>query len=100
LQTSVRIHRADSIIADGIKKGWALLPAKRPASPVIHKLIDIHDRSPVILDPANWDTWLHAPLEELYQFDRPYPAERMVVEHTDAPWFRKKASAPAGPSLL
>jgi hypothetical protein len=40
LQTSVRIHRGDSIIADGIKKGWALLPAKRPAGPVIHKLID------------------------------------------------------------
>lgn len=40
MQTSVRIHRADSIIADGIKKGWALLPVKRPAGPVIHKLID------------------------------------------------------------
>jgi len=40
LQTSVRIHRGDSIIADGIKKGWALLPAKRPAGPVIHKLVD------------------------------------------------------------
>lgn len=47
------------------------------------ELIDIHERSPVILDPADWDTWLHAPLEDLYQFDRPYPGERMVVEHTD-----------------
>ena len=42
----------------------------------------------------------HAPLEELHQFDRPYPVDHMVVVHTDAPWFRKKGSAPAAPSLL
>ncbi|WP_375194872.1 SOS response-associated peptidase [Sphingobium sp.] len=64
------------------------------------ELIDIHDRSPVILDPQEWDIWLHAPLEELYQFDRPYPADRMIVEHTANPWFRKKGSAPMGPALL
>ena len=28
-------------------------------------LIDIHDRSPVIVDPADWDFWLTAPLEDL-----------------------------------
>jgi len=64
------------------------------------ELVDIHDRSPVILDPSDWDVWLNAPLEDLYQFDRPYPADRMTVEHTDAPWFRKKGSASAGPILL
>ncbi|WP_375194625.1 SOS response-associated peptidase [Sphingobium sp.] len=64
------------------------------------ELIDIHDRSPVILDLEDWETWLHAPLEDLYQFDRPYPAERMIVEHTANPWFRKKGSDPAGPALL
>jgi putative SOS response-associated peptidase YedK len=64
------------------------------------ELIDIHDRSPVILDPKDWDTWLHAPLDDLYQFDRPYPADRMIVQHTDAPWYRKKGSGPSGSMLL
>lgn len=61
------------------------------------ELAHIHDRSPVILDPADWDTWLHAPLADLYQFDRPFPADRMVVEATANPWFRKKGGA--NPSL-
>lgn len=64
------------------------------------ELADIHDRSPVILDPSDWDTWLHAPLEDLYRFDRPYPADRIIVDHTDAPWFRKKGAPSAGPALL
>ncbi len=62
------------------------------------ELAHIHDRSPVILDPQDWDTWLTAPLEDLYQFDRPYPAGRMIVEATDAPWFRAKG-APTGAVL-
>jgi putative SOS response-associated peptidase YedK len=62
-------------------------------------LADIHDRSPVIIDPSDWDTWLHAPLEELYQFDRPYPADRLIVDHTSEPWF-KRAAPIAGPTLL
>lgn len=63
------------------------------------ELAYIHDRSPVILNPADWDTWLHAPLKDLYQFDRPYPADRMEIDATDTLWFRKKGSAP-GPVLL
>jgi len=59
---------------------------------------DIHDRSPVILDPEHWRTWLTAPLADLYQFDRPYPAERMVVERTDIPWVKRKE--PEAASLL
>ncbi len=58
----------------------------------------IHDRSPVIIDPADWQTWLTAPLEELYRFDVPYPAERLQVEHTDQPWFKPKGKAPAPPA--
>lgn len=64
------------------------------------ELADIHDRSPVIVDPQDWDTWLHAPLPDLYQFDRPYPASKIEVDHTDNPWFRKKGSETAGPTLL
>lgn len=57
------------------------------------ELSHIHDRSPVILDPADWDTWLHAPLPDLYRFDRAYPADRMIVEATEAPWFRSAGVA-------
>lgn len=53
------------------------------------ELTDIHDRSPVIIDPEHWDRWLRAPLEELYQFDQPYPGERLTVECTDNPWFQR-----------
>jgi putative SOS response-associated peptidase YedK len=49
------------------------------------ELAHIHDRSPVILDREHWHTWLTAPLAELYQFDRPYPAECMAVEATLEP---------------
>jgi len=63
------------------------------------ELAHIHDRSPVILDPSDWDFWLRAPLDELYRFDRPYPADRMIVEATDNPWFRPKGTE-AGLRLL
>lgn len=53
------------------------------------ELAHIHDRSPVILEPADWSTWLNAPLGDLYQFDRPFPAQRMMVEITDTPWVRR-----------
>lgn len=53
------------------------------------ELEHIHDRSPVILTPDQWQTWLTAPLEELYQFDRPFPADAMGVEVTKEPWARR-----------
>lgn len=59
------------------------------------ELADIHDRSPVILDPEDWETWLHAPLEELYRFDRPYPADRISVNRTSVLWKAGGASLPA-----
>jgi len=46
----------------------------------------IHDRSPVILAPDEWQTWLNAPLADLYQFDRPWPADDVLVEGTDVLW--------------
>lgn len=58
------------------------------------ELADIHDRSPVILDPQDWETWLSAPLDALYQFNRPYPVSKMHVERTNAPWFKRAAQAP------
>ena len=50
--------------------------------------------------PEDWDTWLHAPLEELYQFDQPYPGERLIVERTSMPWFQRKASGSVDRALL
>ena len=55
------------------------------------ELADIHDRSPVIIDPDDWSTWLTAPLPDLYQFDRPLPVERMIVDATEKPWFQRKS---------
>ena len=57
------------------------------------ELIDIHDRSPVIIDPEHWDTWLTAPLEDLFQFDKPYPAAKITVDATSALWARKSGPA-------
>ncbi len=63
------------------------------------ELEHIHDRSPVILDPQDWDTWLNAPLADLYQFDRPLPVERMIVEATSRPWFQRAADLTADRQL-
>ncbi len=52
------------------------------------ELSGIHDRCPVILDRDQWDDWLTAPLPELVRFDRPFPAERMVIEPTAKLWAR------------
>lgn len=50
------------------------------------ELRSIHDRSPVILRPEEWSTWLTAPLADLFQFDRPWPATATVVDATRILW--------------
>lgn len=50
------------------------------------ELAEIHDRSPVILAPEDWEAWLTAPLEELARFDRPWPADDVKVEATNVLW--------------
>lgn len=50
------------------------------------ELGDIHDRSPVILAPREWATWLNAPLQDLYRFDRPWPADDAQVDATETLW--------------
>jgi putative SOS response-associated peptidase YedK len=62
------------------------------------EFLHIHDRSPVIIDPKDWMTWLTAPLPDLYQFDRPYPAAKMTVEETKTPWYQRTPPEP-GPLL-
>lgn len=37
----------------------------------------IHDRMPVIISPEDWQRWLAAPVEDVAELVRPYPAEAM-----------------------
>ncbi|WP_333840536.1 SOS response-associated peptidase family protein [Novosphingobium sp.] len=50
------------------------------------ELAGIHDRSPVILAPADWEPWLQAPLNELARFDRPWPADDVTIDATRNLW--------------
>jgi putative SOS response-associated peptidase YedK len=59
-------------------------------------LSDIHDRAPVILEPDQWETWLTAPLADLYKFDVALPVERVDVQHTDQPWWQAKGTPATG----
>lgn len=52
------------------------------------ELSEIHDRSPVILAPQDWEAWLTAPLDQLRRFDRPWPAADTAVCETRVPWTR------------
>lgn len=52
------------------------------------ELAKIHDRAPVILAADDWETWLTAPLDDLYKFDRPWPAAAVKVDATDRSWVR------------
>lgn len=53
------------------------------------ELSHIHDRSPVILLPGQYRTWLTAPLPDLYQFDVPFPSDQTRVEPTTDLWARR-----------
>ncbi|SBV33189.1 conserved protein of unknown function [uncultured Sphingopyxis sp.] len=59
------------------------------------ELWDIHDRMPVILQPEDHDTWLHAPAEEAMALVAKYPANRLSVRRTDEPWLARRATAPS-----
>jgi|GEM_PF-187939 len=50
------------------------------------ELADIHDRSPVILAPEDWETWLSAPLDDLRRLDRPWSAADTAFVRTQVPW--------------
>jgi len=46
------------------------------------RIAEIHDRMPVILDPADYDAWLDPALQDaarLLPLLRPYPAERTTL---------------------
>lgn len=49
---------------------------------------DTNERMPVLLDPGEYDWWLHGSIRDVigFQFRPPVPAERIVVRRTDDPW--------------
>ena len=59
------------------------------------ELMAIHDRCPVILTREDWEPWLTAPLTELRQFDRAWPASDIQIEATDQLWARKGGATQA-----
>jgi len=60
------------------------------------ELVSIHDRSPVILDPQDWDAWLSAPLADLKRYDRPYPADKLKITSTNVLWKDGGREVPKG----
>lgn len=58
------------------------------------ELLAIHDRSPVILPPEHWNTWLTAPFDQLAQFDKPWPAAKTMVDSTNLLWKNGLPSPP------
>ena len=40
------------------------------------------DRMPMILDPADYDLWLHGTPDQAFALIRPYPLERMVIHQS------------------
>ena len=52
----------------------------------------IHDRMPVVLQPHEYDQWLHGSFDEAVAFqDRCYPDELIEMVRTSDPWNKPKA---------
>ena len=64
------------------------------------ELFEIHDRMPVILHPDEHDAWLNAPAEDAIALLRKYPANRLVVDHTEVPWFKRRDTTPETRALI
>ena len=64
------------------------------------ELWHIHDRMPVILRPDDHETWLHAPAEEAMALVGKFPAEKLLLDQTDVPWFKRRDTEAEGPRLI
>jgi putative SOS response-associated peptidase YedK len=60
-----------------------------------------NDRMPVLVDPYEYDAWLHGGIRDVtgFQHRAPFAAERMVVEQTEDLWRSGKLRAKAQPQL-
>lgn len=56
-----------------------------------------NDRMPALLDPHEYDRWLHGSIRDVIWFQHrpPFASERMVIEHTDDRWRSGKPPASA-----
>ena len=49
------------------------------------QMADVHDRMPVILEPADWPKWTKGGFEEALTLCRTWPGE-LTADHTDERW--------------
>lgn len=58
-----------------------------------------NDRMPVLLDPHEFDGWLHGSIEDVirFQFRAPFAADRMEILHTEDRW--RSGTLPPVPDL-
>lgn len=61
-----------------------------------------NDRMPVLLDPHDYDRWLRGPIRDVigFQFQAPFDADRMVIDHTEDRWRSGKLPAIVQLALL
>ncbi len=56
----------------------------------------VHNRMPVLLHEADYDTWLRGSLDDVMAFQgRCYPDELIHMERTSDPWMRRRTDVPA-----
>lgn len=60
-----------------------------------------NDRMPALLEPHEYDRWLHGPIEDVlrFQFRASLPADRIEVQHSDDLWRSGKLPADLRPQL-
>ncbi|RYG99315.1 MAG: DUF159 family protein [Alphaproteobacteria bacterium] len=60
-----------------------------------------NDRMPVLLEPHEWDRWLHGSIQDVigFQFRDPFASDRMLIEHTDDAWRSGELPPSAKPQL-
>ena len=61
-------------------------------------LWDICDKMPVILHPDEHETWLWVLADEAIAAVPKYPADPLVVDRMDEPWFKRKSIEKEGPT--
>ncbi|MEL0156830.1 SOS response-associated peptidase family protein [Sphingopyxis sp.] len=54
----------------------------------VTEMLEIHDRMPVILHPADLGRWLKASADEAMALVTQYPSEKLVTDRTAEPWTR------------
>lgn len=67
-------------------------------------IMPYNDRMPVLLEPHEYERWLHGTIKDVitFQFRAPPPSDRFTIEHTDHLWRSGKLPPTAQPqaSLL